>query len=146
MIRPWLMADVPQITQIESVCFTDAWTERMLCEITDNPCFTGFISEEGGEITGYVGLLICDDAEVALIAVRPENRRQGVASTLLSRACEYAEGVGAEKIFLEVRAGNTGAIGLYGKHGFVPIAMRPKYYSDGEDAIVMMKFLTKAEK
>jgi ribosomal-protein-alanine N-acetyltransferase len=45
-------------------------------------------------------------------------------------------------IILEVRKSNFSAINLYLKFGFSELGIREKYYSDGEDAIVMKrKFL-----
>ena len=49
-------------------------------------------------------------------------------------------GRAAERVFLEVRPSNTGAIALYHDEGFNEIGRRPRYYpaKDGrEDAIVM---------
>ena len=48
-----------------------------------------------------------------------------------------------EKIFLEVRLSNLPAQNLYIKNGFNRINVRKSYYSDGEDAVVMAKELTK---
>jgi len=42
-------------------------------------------------------------------------------------------------VFLEVRESNAPARALYGRAGFVSIAVRKKYYGDGEDAVVMVK-------
>jgi ribosomal-protein-alanine N-acetyltransferase len=41
--------------------------------------------------------------------------------------------------FLEVRKSNTAAIGLYERFNFKRIHIRKKYYSDGEDAIIMQR-------
>jgi cellulose biosynthesis protein BcsQ len=46
---------------------------------------------------------------------------------------------GIEKIFLEVRKSNIPAKSLYEKIGYKEISVRKKYYSDGEDAVVMAK-------
>jgi ribosomal protein S18 acetylase RimI-like enzyme len=44
---------------------------------------------------------------------------------------------GAREIFLEVRADNPAAQSLYESLGFEPIAVRPRYYLGGIDAVVM---------
>ena len=41
--------------------------------------------------------------------------------------------------YLEVRENNFAAIDLYNKFGFQQISLRKEYYSNGEDAIVMIK-------
>jgi ribosomal-protein-alanine N-acetyltransferase len=39
---------------------------------------------------------------------------------------------------LEVRLSNRAARALYGRFGFRPVGVRPRYYSDnGEDALIM---------
>ena len=42
-------------------------------------------------------------------------------------------------LFLEVRESNMPAINLYQKYGFTQVGKRPKYYRDGETALVMKK-------
>ena len=49
---------------------------------------------------------------------------------------------GAEEIFLEVRASNASAIGLYSSEGFETVGRRARYYVRPiEDALVMRKSL-----
>ena len=44
-------------------------------------------------------------------------------------------------ILLEVRVSNAPAMTMYLKEGFKGIYVRPRYYPDGEDAVVMQKEL-----
>ena len=46
---------------------------------------------------------------------------------------------GAAKIFLEVRVSNAVAMSLYLKHGFKGVYARTRYYTDGEDCLVMAR-------
>jgi ribosomal protein S18 acetylase RimI-like enzyme len=51
---------------------------------------------------------------------------------------DLAREVGAHVLTLEVRLSNAGARTLYGRFGFRPVGLRPRYSSDnGEDALVM---------
>jgi ribosomal protein S18 acetylase RimI-like enzyme len=54
--------------------------------------------------------------------------------------CRCSDSAGASA-WLEVRASNVGAVALYEQLDFTKRATRRKYYSDGEDAIVMCKEL-----
>jgi ribosomal-protein-alanine N-acetyltransferase len=49
----------------------------------------------------------------------------------------YARANAVVRILLEVRASNTAALSLYDSLGFTRFNVRPRYYSDGEDAIEM---------
>ena len=51
---------------------------------------------------------------------------------------------GADRMLLEVGAGNAAALGLYAAAGFVEIDRRPRYYRDGADAVVLRLPLTAA--
>jgi N6-L-threonylcarbamoyladenine synthase len=48
-----------------------------------------------------------------------------------------ARNLGARTCSLEVRAANAGAQALYGALGLTVAGKRPRYYSDGEDAVIM---------
>ena len=137
MIRDWLTADNSAIAKIERESFSDPWTEDMLEQSFLSPAFRGFVEDEGG-VKGYVGIICAGDAEIALIAVDPSFRKQGIGTRLLDRAVAFARESGCENLFLEVRKSNEPAKALYLGFGFRAIAVRPRYYSDGEDAIVMV--------
>ena len=38
---------------------------------------------------------------------------------------------------LEARISNPGELRLYGRHGFVVVGRRPRYYGDGKDALLL---------
>jgi ribosomal-protein-alanine N-acetyltransferase len=78
-----------------------------------------------------------DDAEILNIETRPSHRRQGLAQSLLLEAFDWGRQNQRQAVWLEVRSGNEAAIHLYLKTGFVQVGIRKRYYSDGEDALVM---------
>ena len=93
---------------------------------------------ENDEILGYVvGLNIADSVEVISIAVDGLKRRLGVGRLLIKALLDESKVRGAGEAFLEVGEANLGARALYEKVGFVAISVRPKYYNNSEDAIVM---------
>jgi ribosomal-protein-alanine N-acetyltransferase len=47
----------------------------------------------------------------------------------------------ADRLLLEVRETNEGALAFYAAHGFEEIDRRPRYYRDGATAIVMRRHL-----
>ena len=137
MIRSWLASDNPAVAKIERESFSDPWSQSMLDQSFLSPAFKGFVEDDGG-IKGYVGIICYGDAEIALIAVDPSFRKRGIGKKLLGHAVAFAKENGAENVFLEVRKSNEPAKALYSGFGFNAIAVRPKYYADGEDAIVMV--------
>ncbi|SMN11524.1 Ribosomal-protein-S18p-alanine acetyltransferase [uncultured Candidatus Thioglobus sp.] len=85
------------------------------------------------EIVGFLAYQISDVVEILRISSHPYFYRQGVASALVEQIKQYFL-----PICLEVRASNEQAYGLYKKLGFKEIDIRKKYYSDGEDAKIML--------
>ncbi|MEN2999814.1 MAG: N-acetyltransferase [Acidilobaceae archaeon] len=73
------------------------------------------------------------------IAVRAPYRRMGIGSALLRETIDVVDKFyNAESLYLEVRVTNYPAISLYEKFGFKKARVVKGYYSDGEDAYVMV--------
>lgn len=139
MIRRWCAEDVAPVAELAPMCFPDPWTEDSLGKVFRSYGFYGFVDDDGGVINGYVGVLAVEDThELLFIAVRPEKRGEGRGQALLSEMLKAVGDSGGGKVFLEVRVGNLPARALYEKNGFFQISVRKKYYSNGEDALVMM--------
>ncbi len=116
----------------------DAWSVGLLEEGLAGrvPTVHYLVAESDGSVVGHaVTSLAGDIAELQRIAVTPAVRRTGVASALLDASVALAEG--ADRMLLEVRADNAGALAFYAAHGFVEVDRRPKYYKDGSTAVVM---------
>ena len=96
-------------------------------------------SRESESIAGYiVARLTAGELHINNVAVRPAYRRAGIATALLSRIMKEAEVDGAFATFLEVRAGNSIAQGLYEGCGFAVVGRRRNYYAEPrEDAVIM---------
>lgn len=91
------------------------------------------------EVIGYLCCWIVRDLmQVNNIAVRADRRGDGLGERLLRTALEEGRRRGAEACYLDVRASNAPAQGLYRKLGFHEVGVRPGYYADTkEDALVM---------
>ena len=140
--RAWTMNDLDAIATLEEECFSDAWTRRMLVESFLSDRFVGVLLEESGTIVGYGGMSIAlDEAEIQLVAVSEMFRRCGRGRKIVEDLLEIARARGVKRVFLEVRVSNASAQMLYLKCGFQGLYCRTRYYSDGEDAIVMKKEL-----
>lgn len=140
-LRRWKYEDILRISQIEKECFPlEPWSFQMLASSFESEAFYGVIAEDGGEVAGYGGITVASDsADIDNIAVTEQYRNSGVATSILNRLIEEAQKRDVKKVFLEVRVSNTPAMSLYLKEGFKGAYARTRYYSDGEDCLVMVK-------
>jgi len=101
------------------------------------------VTEEHGEIVGFlVGREVEQQAEILNLAVSPQHRRRGHATSLLTAALQQFESRGVQSAYLEVRQSNIAAIAFYARHGFRSAGLRKAYYrSPDEPALTMMKNL-----
>jgi ribosomal-protein-alanine N-acetyltransferase len=76
-------------------------------------------------------------ADVQTIAVVPEEEGRGIGSALLRELIRESRLRHAQDVLLEVRADNPRAQQLYLRFGFEQIHVRPRYYRDGVDALIM---------
>ena len=67
------------------------------------------------------------------------HRRAGLATSLLEEVIGLARSEEADRLLLEVREDNAGAIAFYAARGFVEIDRRPRYFRDGGTAVVMCR-------
>jgi ribosomal-protein-alanine N-acetyltransferase len=140
LIRRMKLDDVPAVHEIDIRSFSLPWSERSFrYEVTENPVSRGWVAEVNGQIAAMLVLwFIVDEAHIATIAVRPDFRRQGIGEQILLCALRSARDEGAQRAFLEVRAGNVAAQTMYRKYGFTVAGVRPGYYRDNnEDAFLM---------
>ena len=125
--------DLDAIMALEEASFTtDAWSRgSMEREIEHPQCYylVGIDAEHPDELQGYAGLLCprgASDADIQTIAVSESARGRGLGRQLMMRLLGEAATRGASSIFLEVRADNPVAHGLYLSLGFEDIAVRPR--------------------
>lgn len=77
------------------------------------------------------------EAHLLLLAVRPEHRGRGLGRSLLHWLEVSAQACGVGTVYLEVRAGNTGAQGFYRRLGYRALARLRGYYGGRESALRM---------
>ncbi len=132
--------DIDGVLTVEKESFSTPWTEKLFLDEVENPRTVYYVAEtESGEIAGYGGMWhVVDEGQITNIAVKKAFRGEGVGSKLLGSLINWAKDNGIRVIELEVRAGNTAALGLYNKYGFNAVGRRKDYYKNPtEDAILM---------
>lgn len=96
------------------------------------------VAKLDGELVGYAGMLFTlDEAHITNIAVDPSVHRLGIGTRLMRETVREAVRRESSAMSLEVRASNTAAQELYRKFGFASAGIRPKYYENVEDAMIM---------
>jgi len=151
-LRPMTPADLADVLALEHELFSDdPWTPEMFADEVAQPPESRLylVAEAGTErvLAGYAGMMFVPggrQADVLTIAVRPARWGQGIGSVLLGTIIDEARRRGCAEVFLEVRADNPRAHGLYRRRGFEDVGARRGYYQpSGMDAIVMRKDLVR---
>ena len=156
MVRDALPGDLDALAAIENQCFSmdrisRSGLRRFLAQesvrakqengIPQRRSRT-LVAGQGTVIYGYAIILLRRNSLIARIysiAVLPEHRRTGMARTLLADAESVATEAGRNRMRLEVREDNAGAIRLYTSVGYQPFGRIEPYYEDRTAAIRMEK-------
>jgi ribosomal-protein-alanine N-acetyltransferase len=139
IIRKMRAPDLPTVTHIDELCFSQPWPPEAFDHEMDNNDARCWVAELNGSVIAALVLWrVLDEAHIATIAVHPDLRRQGVGKLLLENAMKAAYSEGARIFHLEVRTTNLAAQKLYQAFGYEIVGRRPKYYKDnGEDALLL---------
>lgn len=137
--KPLDAAHAGAVVTLESLVMgSDAWNEALVADELPRADRVWWAAYEGEALAGYAGGWIVDgQVQILKVGVDPAMRRRGIARELLAHVAADARDLGASRCSLEVRAGNVGAQELYSALGFRSLGVRPRYYSDGEDAVIM---------
>jgi ribosomal-protein-alanine N-acetyltransferase len=145
-VRPAERADLLAVTRIERASFPQPWPYDAFERYLDARGFLVAVDpdHDGGLAGPVVGYVVGDTVDnhgrrlghVKNVAVDPDYRGDGVGTTLLERVLAAMD---ATSVKLEVRESNDGARALYRRFGFEPLRRVPRYYDDGEDAVVMLR-------
>ena len=146
--KPLDARHVAEVAALEAaVMGTDAWNEALVADElgrADRVWWAAYAADPKmplsaeAPLVGYAGGWVVDgDLQILKVGVDPAWRRHGIARVLLARVADDARNLGARTSSLEVRAVNTGAQALYAALGYEALGRRPRYYSDGEDALIM---------
>ena len=138
MIRPASLTDLPALVALEQELFgPDAWNEALLRQEIEGPGRRFVVADD---LSGYgVTMTAGDIVDLLRIGVRPAARRGGIASRILDERLVDTED--ASRMLLEVSVTNAPALGFYVARQFSVIDVRPHYYRDGSEALVMCRWL-----
>lgn len=133
------------LSELDRICFTVPWSKALFDGELQNPNAYYVVATDCAKPVGYCGIqTVLDEGDITNIAVLPDYRKSGIASTLLEKITDYAISKDISFITLEVRESNINAIKLYEKFGFELVGKRKNYYPDNrETALLMTKQLVR---
>jgi ribosomal-protein-alanine N-acetyltransferase len=140
-LEPLGAAHAGLIAGMHHVCFKEPWNEEAMRSLLAMPGAFGFLAVDRTPQGFVLARSAADEAEILTLLVLPPYRRRGLARALLEAAVEKARAEGAKTMFLEVAANNRAGRALYIAAGFVQQGIRPRYYEDGVDALLLSRSL-----
>jgi ribosomal-protein-alanine N-acetyltransferase len=144
-IRRMTLADLGRVMEIaQSLKDAPHWPRTAYVAALDpqsTPQRIALVAEgvESGDVAGFaVASVLAPQAELETIAVATEGQRRGVGRNLFAALVRELVNAQVQELFLEVRASNGPALGLYRSLGFSESGRRPRYYVDPvEDALLL---------
>jgi ribosomal-protein-alanine N-acetyltransferase len=136
MIRKAIVNDAVEIAKLDEMIFEDSLGFDFIeSDLKNNPFANYFVYEVDGKIVAYIIFWVADNTSILNFGVLKEYRKQGIGSLLFDEVLKVSEGI----ISLEVRESNVNAINFYLKRGFKAVGVRENYYSNGENAYLMIR-------
>ena len=146
-IRPMEESDLDVVLYLENTCFVAPWgLKELQYEINDNPVSNLWVIESSMfGVVGFIDYWITfDSATVCQICVNPLFRGRGLGSQMLTEMIKDCRANRVRNITLEVRDHNKQAIKLYEKIGFKTVLVKEKYYTNGDNALYMVREMEEA--
>ena len=135
--------DINAMYEIEILSYEMPWPKEMfvLDYLFDGKAHY-YTAKWMRKIVGFVGIWNEDSKfHIVNIAVHPDYRKKGIGSKLMQFVISLARQSHKKEIYLEVRKSNKVAQKLYKKFGFNVVDTIEKYYTNGEDGLIMRKVL-----
>jgi ribosomal-protein-alanine N-acetyltransferase len=134
-LHPATEADLDEIAAMQRACpEASQWDPRTYLG------YTCLVAREGPAAAGFLVArqTAPGEHEILNLGVVPSSRRKGVAKALLFHLISTGSG----SWFLEVRASNSAALGLYKDFGFQQVGERKEYYKNPAESAIVMRIIS----
>jgi [ribosomal protein S18]-alanine N-acetyltransferase len=143
ILRAMLESDLEAVAKLQEGTFEGtaaslAFTKLQLEVELNRESARIWVLDDSGILGVLIAWLAAGELSLLNVAVARSHQGRGLGKRLVKNLIEEAHRIGATGIFLEVRADNTVARGLYSQCGFEDGRIRRGYYQDGSDAIEMV--------
>ena len=122
IIRSAVPEDLPQILEIERLCFEKQWREGYFCPAFQDTFFV-YVDEK---ILGFIIACTCETAKkgtIMRVAVHPQVQGRGIASQLIAKALAILKEKQVTSVELDVETSKADVKRLYEKLGFNTIKL-----------------------
>jgi ribosomal-protein-alanine N-acetyltransferase len=136
--------DLDAVMAIENSVYTHPWTRGNFVDSL-GAGYQCWVIECGGTVVGYcVVAIAAGEAHLLNLSVAAGWQRRGLGSDMLQFVIKLARDCAAQRIFLEVRASNAVARGVYARAGFREVGTRRGYYPafEGREDACVLEFVT----
>lgn len=143
LTRQFAPSDMPSVIKIVEESLGENYPPSLYLTI-HNLWSDGFlVLVDRGSIVGFVAAVPSGPkiARILMLAVLPQHRRKSYGRLLMKKIYENAIANGMDTVVLEVRKSNRQATEFYERQGFSVCGEIKRFYSNGEDALKMMKVL-----
>ena len=140
-IREAKVNDLGEINNIEKRIFSNPWSKQSIKNELNRISFSlNFIAEKNDHLIGYCfSHMIDKEVHILNIAIDLPYQHLGNGKEFFSLIIKnYMEHT---NVFLEVSKTNFPAINLYLNFGFKETDIKKKFYSNGDDAILMSRIV-----
>ncbi|WP_457636280.1 ribosomal protein S18-alanine N-acetyltransferase [Persephonella sp.] len=124
------------VKNILSENFEYPWSDTQI--LSENSFSVKKVILFSNKIIGFfAGEIIFSEGSITMIALKKEFQGKGIGRYLLDWFVGLSKEKGVKNVWLEVSDKNKKAVRFYKKYGFVTEDIRPSYYKDGSDALIM---------
>lgn len=145
-IREMAEADIPVVSEMEQMYFTDSWSADGIGGMMRLSYITALVAEIDEQLQGYCFFsFLYQEGELLNIAVREDSRNLKIGTKLLEAGIQLGSAKGVTAILLEVRESNLYAQQFYRAKAFEKIGIRKDFYEKpNENAITMKRLLSES--
>ena len=140
-VREMTDTDLNRVMEIENSCFVAPWkVEDLKREMHDNVLANVWVITVDDYVVGFSNYWqTFDSGTICQIAIDKRFQHQSLGSKLMDEIIKDAYAKKVKTLTLEVRENNKPAISFYLKHLFKIVLCKERYYSNGENAIYMIR-------
>lgn len=139
--EPMTAEGLDDVLRVEQLAYGHPWTQGNFLDSIKAGYQAQLLTAEGQLLGYFVAMKGVDEVHLLNITVAPDHQRQGWARVMLDALAIWSRGQGAQWLWLEVRASNLRAQGIYEAWGYRRVGDRKAYYplaaGRREDAVVM---------